>query len=219
MCDRFASANRETVQSFIIELMSAHPDFAMPKPVRITGRTSSITNSFINGVIPVIRPSREEVEEALQVLRMERVVCAYCGDSATEWDHFRPLVMDKRPTGYITEIRNLVPACGKCNQSKGNRQWREWIYSSARLSPFSRGVVDLDARVAHLEDFEAWGDPTVVDFEALVGGLLWGRHWENHAAIVELMREAEETARKIRARIALSREAVAPTEPGAKDDC
>jgi hypothetical protein len=30
------------------------------------------------------------------------------------------LVEEKEPIGYISEIRNLVPVCGKCNQSKGN---------------------------------------------------------------------------------------------------
>jgi len=36
--------------------------------------------------------------------------CSYCGTPATEWDHLRPLVMNKKPTGYISEIHNLVPA-------------------------------------------------------------------------------------------------------------
>jgi hypothetical protein len=31
--------------------------FRMPRPVKITGRSSSITNSFINSIIPVIPPS------------------------------------------------------------------------------------------------------------------------------------------------------------------
>ena len=98
--------------------------FAMPKPVRITGRSSSITNSFVNGVIPVVVPSEAEVREALEILGMlERVTCSYCGDTSTEWDHLRPLVDKQRPTGYISEIHNLVPACGKCNQSKGNKHW------------------------------------------------------------------------------------------------
>ena len=186
----------------------------MPKPVKITGRTSSITNSFVNGIIPVIWPTNEEVEEALRVLGMDEVVCAYCGDPSTEWDHFRPLVMNKKPTGYISEIANLVPACGKCNQSKGNKDWREWFYSSARMSPYSRGVLDLQAKAEYLAAFEAWGSPTVVDLEALAGGSLWEKHWENHSAIIKLMREAETTASEIRDRIVSSRVAVQPPEVG-----
>ncbi|KJL26043.1 HNH endonuclease [Microbacterium foliorum] len=108
--------------------------FAMPKPVRITGRSSSITNSFVNGVIPVVVPTESELQEALEILGMrEHVTCSYCGDTSTEWDHFRPLVEKQRPTGYISEIHNLVPACGKCNQSKGNKHWLTWMRSTARL--------------------------------------------------------------------------------------
>lgn len=100
--------------------------FKMPNPVKITGRTSSITNSFVNGIIPVVMPTEHEVEEALETLGMteETICCSYCGDTCTEWDHFHPLIRDKQPTGYISEIHNLVPACSKCNESKGCRDWR-----------------------------------------------------------------------------------------------
>lgn len=185
----------------------------MPKPVRITGRTSSITNSFVNGIIPVIWPTEDQIDEALSVLGMEEVMCAYCGGVATEWDHFRPLVMDKQPTGYISEIHNLVPACGKCNQSKGNKNWREWILSSARLSPSTRGVAGLETRMERLEDFERWGSPTRVDFATLVGADLWDQHWRNYTAIVKLMRDAEQTADAIRARVAESQSVVEPPTP------
>lgn len=175
----------------------------MPKAVRIIGRSSSITNSFVNGIIPVIPPTTEQIDEALRILDMEdRVVCAYCGDPATEWDHLRPLVIAQKPTGYISEIHNLVPACGKCNQSKGNKPWREWMYGPARLSPRTRGIVDIDERAERLARYEAWGEPTRVDFEAIAGTELWKKHWENHRAILELMREAEQTVELIRERIA-----------------
>lgn len=193
--------------------MPDHLRFAMPKPVRITGRTSSLTNSFVNGIIPIIWPTESQIEEVLDLLGMDTVVCAYCGDAATEWDHFRPLVVDKKPTGYISEIHNLVPACGKCNQSKGNKNWREWILSSARLSPATRGVSRLEARIARLENFETWGSPTRVDFPALVGAELWAQHWRNYEAIVKLMRDAELTANAIRARMAQSPSVVQPPAP------
>lgn len=193
--------------------MPTHHKFAMPKPVRITGRSSSITNSFVNGIIPVIWPSDEQIEEALRVLGMDTVVCAYCGNDATEWDHFRPLVMAQKPTGYISEIHNLVPACGKCNQSKGNKDWRVWMLSSARLSPTTKGVADIEARIARLEDFERWGTPTKVNFEELIGADLWARHWQNHTALLALMREAELTAETIRKRVAASHSAVEPPVP------
>jgi hypothetical protein len=180
--------------------------FATPKPVRIAGRSSSITNSFVNGIIPVVPPTFDQVDEALRILGMGTiVVCAYCGDPASEWDHLRPLVVGKQPTGYISEIHNLVPACGKCNQSKGNKPWRAWMFSSARLSPESRGVAGLEARADRLAAYEEWETPTLIDFASVVGEQLWDKHWRNHEAILQAMRDAEITADLIRLRVAASR--------------
>ena len=88
----------------------------------VTGRSSSITNAFIDAIIPAVDPTEEEKLEALRILQIDPkdIRCAYCGDKATEWDHLRPIITIQEPTGYITEIANLVPSCGKCNQSKGN---------------------------------------------------------------------------------------------------
>lgn len=177
--------------------------FAMPKPVRITGRSSSITNSFVNGVIPVLPPSAADVREALDVLEIgDEVCCAYCGGVSSEWDHLRPLVVEKRPTGFVSEIQNLVPSCGKCNQSKGNKPWKSWMLSEAKLSPRSRGVADLDERLRRLESYESWRKPTRVDFDAVVSPELWRLHWENHARVLAAMREAELVAAQIRSEIA-----------------
>ncbi len=176
--------------------------FAMPKPVRITGRSSSITNSFVNGVIPVVVPSEAEVREALEILGMlERITCSYCGDTSTEWDHLRPLVEKQRPTGYISEIHNLVPACGKCNQSKGNKHWLSWMRSTARLSPTARGIADIEERIARLQEYEDRGVPIKIDFEAAAGVDLWEMHWAHHRKLLELMRVADEEAQEIRVRV------------------
>ena len=173
--------------------------FRMPQPVKITGRTSSITNSFINSIIPVVVPSSEEVKRALEILGMtERVDCAYCGDSYTEWDHLRPLVIEKQPTGYISEIHNLVPACGKCNQSKGNKHWRDWMFGPALLSPSTRRIADASSRAERLAAYEDWMPPTRLDIKALVGEEVWTTHWQNYERIVVLMRDAQATATTIR---------------------
>lgn len=165
--------------------------FSMPKSVKITGRTSGITNAFVNGIIPSIYPSDEEIREALTILGMneKHVCCAYCGGALIEWDHLRPLVRGKRPTGYISEIANLVPACGKCNQSKGNKHWRDWMLSDAKLSPKSRNIAHLPEKIKRLEAYEQWKTVEPIDFEALVGTEIWQQHWENcvqlHAKMVE----------------------------------
>jgi hypothetical protein len=80
-----------------------------------------------------------------------------------------PFVKDKRPTGYIDEIRNLVPSCGSCNQSKGGQDWKAWIQGTAVNSPASRGIKDVPQRIARLEAFEAWGNVQPIDLAALIG--------------------------------------------------
>jgi hypothetical protein len=204
--------------------MSIYPDdhrrkllakaFQMPSVQTMVSRKSSITNAFVSAIIPVIPPPHEHIEEALRILGMEpgEVRCAYCGDRASEWDHLRPLVLQRRPTGYISEIANLVPACGKCNQSKGNKPWREWIISSARLSPTGRGIHGTEDRMARLEVYESWLVPTKVDFVALLGNEGWEHYWSLCETLVEEMRRCQQVADSLRSRIAASLINITPPE-------
>lgn len=182
------------------ELLAA---FKMPTIQTMVSRKSSITNAFVNSVIPAIMPPAQAVHEALAILGMspKDVRCAYCGDRATEWDHLRPLVMNRRPTGFISEIANLVPACGKCNQSKGNKPWKEWMTSTAPLSPKGRGLADNEVRIAALERYETWRTPIVIDFQAILGNDEWERYWSLCEAVNEQLRRAFDVATALRARV------------------
>src|SRR5688500_5900289 len=84
--------------------------FQMHSVATMMSRKSSITNAFVSAVITSVVPAIEEIDQALEILGLDPadVRCAYCGDSATEWDHLRPLVLHRRPTGFISEIANLV---------------------------------------------------------------------------------------------------------------
>jgi len=176
----------------------------LPTPMNITGRSSSVTNAFFSAIIPVIEPTEEEELEALHILKMkpEDICCAYCGDKVTEWDHLRPIISKQKPTGYITEIANLVPSCGKCNQSKGNSDWRAWMEGKARLSPKTRGIADVGERVARLQEYEAWRQPQRIDFAAVVGPELWQQHIENWRETLKRLKDSQELAAKIRAVVA-----------------
>jgi hypothetical protein len=177
--------------------------FAMPSVQTMVSRKSSITNAFVNSVIPAIPPTHNEIEEALKILGMQAsdVHCAYCGNKATEWDHLRPLVVKRRPTGFITEIANLVPSCGKCNQSKGNKPWREWILSKAKLSPTGRGIMNVAERVARLEAYECWRLPTKVDLEGIVGREDWEGYWSLCEKVIEELRHCQQVADSLRTRV------------------
>jgi len=173
----------------------------LPTSTTITGRSSSITNAFFNAIIPVIPPAESEELAALSILEIDpaNIQCAYCGDQSTEWDHLRPLITNQQPTGYVTEIANLVPSCGKCNQSKGKSHWRTWMLSAAPRSPRTRGIKDLNERIARLEKYEQWRTPLHIDFATVVGAELWQRHRQNWSDVLRLLKQSQELAREVRA--------------------
>jgi hypothetical protein len=174
--------------------------FRMPTPVKITGRSSSITNSFVNSIIPVISPTEAQISRALDILEISHtdMTCAYCGDRSTEWDHLNPLVANKQATGFISEIENLVPACGKCNQSKGNKPWRDWMVSGARLSPKTRRIADIDRRIKILGEYEKRNKPSQFDFRSVVGSEKWDAYWEDWHKVQDAMKDAQCLAEEIR---------------------
>jgi hypothetical protein len=178
--------------------------FRMPSVQTMVSRKSSITNAFVSAIIPVVPPTHKEIEIALSILEMQHdnVRCAYCGDVSTEWDHLRPLVVKRRPTGFISEIANLVPACGKCNQSKGNKNWQEWIESSARLSPKGRGLEGTNKRIDRLNAYEKWRSPIRVDFEAIVGREDWEKYWQLCEGVNDELKRCQDVADLIRKQVA-----------------
>lgn len=173
----------------------------------ITGRSSSITNAFFTAILPVVEPTEAEELEALCMLGMNPsdIRCAYCGDKSTEWDHFRPIISEQKPTGFITEIANLVPSCGKCNQSKGKSYWRTWMQGNALLSPKTRGVPDLKGRIARLEAYERWRKPEQIDFAVVVGPEIWERHLQNWRDVLALLQKSQEVANEIKNNVTGSR--------------
>ena len=174
--------------------------FNMPKPVTIMGRSSSITNSFVNGIIPVIEPTDTKIKEALKILEQneDNVRCVYCGDKKTEWDHLYPLIINKEHTGYITEIANLVPACGKCNQSKGNSNWKEWMLSDAKKSPKTRGIPDLEKRIKIIEKYDNSFKKRIVNLKEIVGKDLWEKYRRAYDSIIVNMESTQKIMDEIK---------------------
>lgn len=177
--------------------------FRMPSFQTMVSRKSSITNAFVNSVIPVITPTIDEIDQALAILGMDPADCrcAYCGDKSSEWDHLRPLVVQRRPTGFVTEIANLVPSCGKCNQSKGNKPWRDWMMSKAKLSPTGRGLVNVAERVGRLDAFEKWRPPIRIDFASVLGQEDWENYWSMCEKVMDELKGCQKIADAMRARI------------------
>lgn len=178
--------------------------FRMPFPQTMMSRKSSITNAFVNALIPVIEPTAAEIEEALEILGMDcdTIRCAYCGNVFTEWDHLRPLVVNRRPTGFISEVANLVPACAKCNQSKGNKNWRTWMESEATHSPTRRGIKDVGQRIERLQAFEGWRKVEPLPFEQMLGAEDYVKYWSMLDRTIDELRKCQEFADALKRRIA-----------------
>jgi len=104
----------------------------------------------------------------------------------------------KKPTWFVTEIANLVPACGKCNQSKGAKDWKIWMLSKAKRSPTTRGKSDVGERVARSDAFERWRAPIQVDYETAVGRERWAVYLKKLDDFAALLRMAQAEALELR---------------------
>lgn len=174
--------------------------------LKITSRKSSITNSFVQAIIPTIPASKEQRAEALAQLGLTdgNLSCVYCGEKTSDWDHLRPLVKGRMPTGYISDVKNLVPSCGPCNQSKGASDWKEWMEGNAKRSPATKRLSDLAERVARIEAFVIWGAVEPIPLQELVPPDIWQDYWDHLTAITESMIAAQQKAEVVARYIASS---------------
>jgi 5-methylcytosine-specific restriction endonuclease McrA len=171
----------------------------MPGGSAITGRATSIRNVFVAAIVPIVRPSAEDIRLVLDIFELDtaNLRCSYCGDKASEWDHLRPLVKEGLPTGYPSSIRNLVPSCGKCNQSKGSSDWKKWMLGVARHSPSVRKIADIEQRIARLERFESWAACVPLNVKEVVSPSRWSEYYAIQHEILDKMREAQKLATEI----------------------
>jgi hypothetical protein len=74
----------------------------------------------------------EELVKASEYFRSVGVNgCIYCGRLQVErWDH---LVSVR--AGGATVLGNMVPACQQCDDSKGPKDYRDWLSGTARYNP------------------------------------------------------------------------------------
>jgi hypothetical protein len=169
----------------------------------MVARTSTLTNAFVSALIPRVEPTADEIDEALLILALDPddLRCSYCGQKYNTWDHLRPLVTGRKPTGFISEIANLVPACNPCNSSKGGSYWKDWMFGKASGSPASRRIPDVEARAVRLHAYESWREPIKLDFAAILGEIAWNDYWALCDRAVSDLRAAQDVANELKARI------------------
>jgi len=167
---------------------------------KITGRATSIAGAFVHAIIPRTVDLRAQ-EELFRRAGINPSECVYCGAAATDQDHLRALVKGGRPSGHYHTTDNLVPSCGRCNQSKGGSEWRAWIRGTAKGSPARRGINDIEERVARLEVFEREAalvlSSHAIDLRQAAGPARWDSYWQRLDDIKVLMVDAQKEADQI----------------------
>ena len=182
----------------------SYKSFKLPKGITLKDRTSSITNAKINGIIPCIQPTEEEIKEALKCLEQDpnaETLCVYCGNKSTEWDHLNPLIKNKKHTGFITEINNLVPSCSTCNSSKGNSNWKDWLlYSKGEKTPRARGVSEssIQHSITIIEKYQKTHKPLRIDLEKIVGPTQWKEYEDSMKNVFDAIEKAQNAANKFK---------------------
>ena len=178
-------------------------EFKLPNAITLSGRKTTIAKSFSDGIAPRLQPTYEEHEQFLQFFPKVdgNHMCAYCGGRFEYYEHFRPLVIGTKPTGYGSDIYNLVPSCANCNHNKGNANWKEWMDDNRNT-----GKADELAhrqRYNRLMDFEEWGKKKVIyiDYEKVVGSEKWQQYMKNYQTISETLNKMYKLQKEIKSAI------------------
>lgn len=134
------------------------------KQYKVSTRSSTVTNAFVAALLPHDDYDEKEVKDAMTELGQtsDKLVCVYCGEKATTWDHLTCLVKGQKANGPGHRIRNLVPCCGDCNSSKRGTPFGDWIlgYSHPKTGKQVEGAklpstLQRHQLVAKLEKYQA----------------------------------------------------------------
>ena len=103
------------------------------------------------------------------------------------------LVKDSELNGYGHQLGNLVPCCGDCNSSKGNKEWR--VFLRARITD----LVKLK-RVERLLETYLVKYAMEVDLKRvqIKHPVEWSRYNEIKSQIINLMEKADTLAAQLR---------------------
>jgi hypothetical protein len=172
---------------------------------KIHTRMSSLAAVFVQAIIP------RRVDKAAQAALYERFginpnQCVYCGQTATDKDHFRAIVSGGRPSGHFHTAENIVPSCGPCNQSKSGSDWKAWMESTtAKNSPTRKNIEGTHDRIVRLSAFAKTVEKpslTMEEMREAAGQSLWDGYWAQLDEIGRLMDQAQQDADKICAALA-----------------
>jgi hypothetical protein len=165
------------------------------RPSKIMGRKRTFANAFASALAPHDSYTVTVVADAIRDLGQDPeadLLCVYCGELAATWDHVFNRVVKGDFSGHGHRIRNLVPCCRSCNESKGQKLWRDYLDV---LDP-----PDKDIRIARMSKFLSTPAANPVGTEAMrhKAGAELERFLEIRSQVFDLMAEADRLAMIIR---------------------
>ena len=126
---------------------------------RVPGRTTpgfvfSLAERVLQDCLGPRAFGKAEIAEVTAFFGADPLECVYCGSQdVSRWDHLVPV-----SKGGETVLGNMVPACARCDDSRQHKGYAEWMRSDAKWSPASRGVPDIEGRLARLRSYvDAFG--------------------------------------------------------------
>ncbi len=163
-----------------------------PSADNVKNRTSTIARAMACALTPRIPCSPDDEKTWINIFCPDGkdLRCAYCGDKATHLDHLHPLINNLLPTGYGTDPGNLVPCCSKCNQRKGNLDWR--VYMNSNLCKHVDN--NIQGRIDRIEQLKDDLPPTIINWTEKEG---FKEEWERvYKACVKALKEAQDVLEK-----------------------
>lgn len=135
--------------------------------------------------------SDEERNEALEFFRGG---CAYCGEMpAPVDDHLIP-VLDRGD-----RVRcNMVPACHICNNSKGRKEYHDWMLNSTSKDSLKGRNVSAEEIEKRIQIIEKWQNGYKVKTEGELFGENLGRYNEILKKMDDLFEDAQKLANEVK---------------------
>jgi len=169
------------------------------RPSTVMGRKSTFANAFASALAPHDIYVPAEVADAMRDLGQDpdaELQCVYCGAEAATWDHVFNRVIKGDFSGHGHRVRNLVPCCRTCNESKGQKPWREFFET--------RNPIDKEERIRRMEQFldSTAAQPMGTEAMRHKAGEELVRFLEIRSQVFDLMAEADRLAAIIRQKVA-----------------
>lgn len=162
-------------------------------------RTTTISHAFASAIAPTDKYDESRLDDALRMLRQDPegdLLCVYCDNQAKTWDHLVGLVKDGDLRGFGHQLGNLVPCCSRCNSEKGSKDWsiylRESIKDQVMFEEKSKMLNSYTEKYAIPVELERMKEKLPED---------WKRYCEIKAQIFDLMKKADEVAKRLRGEV------------------